>query len=68
MEENCRIIPDEHHSEVGGAGRECFALATCRRNPQDGANYVNTRNQSNETSTQDNHKSNHKSHCPLPVY
>lgn len=62
MEENGGTIPDEHHSEVGGAGRERFASATCRRNPQDGANYVNVRNQSNEAGAQDHHKSNHESH------
>lgn len=30
MKENCGPIPDEHHSEMGGAGWEGFAEATGR--------------------------------------
>lgn len=63
MEENCRPIPDKHHSKVRGAGRECFASATSRRYPQDGADDVYIGNKSNEAGTQDNHKGYHKSHC-----
>lgn len=41
MKDDCGLISDEHHNEMGGEGRKSFSPALGWGNPEDGADDIN---------------------------